>query len=58
VSIDAGHRYRRTVDSNLAGAINATTPLWTVLFALLAVGTTRLARSSGLAWSSASQGLC
>ena len=24
------------VDSNLAGAINATTPLWTVLFALLA----------------------
>ena len=26
----------QTVDSNLAGAINATTPLWTVLFALLA----------------------
>jgi drug/metabolite transporter (DMT)-like permease len=25
----------QTVDSNLAGAINATTPLWTVLFALL-----------------------
>jgi drug/metabolite transporter (DMT)-like permease len=24
-----------TIDSNLAGAINATTPLWTVLFALL-----------------------
>ena len=26
----------QTVNSNLAGAINATTPLWTVLFALLA----------------------
>ena len=26
----------QTVASNLAGAINATTPLWTVLFALLA----------------------
>lgn len=26
----------QTVNSNLAGAINATTPLWTVLFALVA----------------------
>src|SRR5688500_4528738 len=25
---------QQTVDSNLAGAVNATTPLWTVLFAL------------------------
>jgi drug/metabolite transporter (DMT)-like permease len=34
----------QTVDSNLAGAINATTPLWTVLFALLARRHDRLGR--------------
>lgn len=35
----------QTVNSNLAGAINATTPLWTVLFALLAGQHARLGRA-------------
>ena len=32
----------QTVDSNLAGAINATTPLWTLLFAMASGRTRRL----------------
>src|SRR3712207_2720915 len=40
----------QTVASNLAGAINATTPLWTVAFALLARGHDRLSplQSAGM----------
>ncbi|MFK3983478.1 DMT family transporter [Micromonospora sp. NPDC050397] len=42
---------QQTIDSNIAGVLNATTPLWTVVIALLAGGEQRvtLGRASGLA---------